>query len=1202
MAKRLICVIISVLMIVSLLPTTAFATYYTGSTPEIAEAIPVTVAEVVDEALTVDYVEDEDEVDLGDEDYYGIMLLAEEADTTESFVAKIGDTTYSTLTAAINAATAGDTIVLGGDVSETIGISTGKDVTIDLAGHTISSAEGSTTRLITMRGGKLTITDSVGNGTITSGAGDAVILIAGGTLIVNGGTISATGTIPAIVNAWQSSNYANEASTIVVNGGKVTAAGAPAIRNNAAGCSITVNGGEIVGYSGSTGYYIVDSVSEEDSKSVVITGGYFTTNDTSKSQVLFYQKNSGNIVVSGGYFNNAITWINSAMRAAGYSNTVLDTAKTYNNVDYKYTVASSTVFYGTISEDENGEEVITYLGSDSTPQKAVNALKSAGLAEGTTMYIELAADVTSTVDVGTGTGTSVVLELNGHNISAGSDAAIVVQDGVTLTVRDSEGTSEVSSSYSNGTVRNRGGVLKIEGGTYTNTSGCVLQNNGSNEATDETYVTTITGGTFTGTFSVVKGSVTAYAGITNSEGATTYYPTLNKAVSAASSGDTVTLYSDVKLDSSIVISGKSITLDLNGCSVERGESATSYLIGVASTASLTVIDSGEGGVIYSSNIPVDETASSYYAGYPILNEGTVIIKSGTLNGYYGIIQNSGTTTVTGGVISGTNRALGIQGGTASVTGGTVSGTSYGVIITAGTVTISGGTVSGFYDGVYATGTTASLVVNEGANISSTCASSSKSSYTSTGAIDIAYGASATINGGTIVGGYAGIAVWGGYESQSTKLVVNNGTISAFGLGVTTNGTNYYTDITVNGGSITGAYGMYLPAMESITTINGGVITGTGTGIELRAGTLIVTGGTITGQGTPESTEANGNGTTVYGAGIAVSQHTTKQEITVLITGGTITGYTGLYEINYNADTSTAGNVSITISPSTDDSNGPTIKATGANASAVYSASLDSSSTVGYSNSLTAVSISASTYNTDVSAYCVEGYTPTTNTDGTYTVAADTITLGSSANDNTAVEGVVISESAGVLVVKASGSSYNTTAYPTTTRSYSSNGYIFAGWYTDSACTTACPGVPSGTAYAKFVDANTMSIKGVVMNSVTSGDATGTKYWRIVTGLDSLNYDAIGFEIYMGTSTDMTTISGYYWGDYTATTANRKFTASEFGTCSQYISVCLVSEAASATSCKVRAYWTTLDGTMVYGAWYSCTYTSGTYELSVAVSN
>lgn len=79
-------------------------------------------------------------------------------------------------------------------------------------------------------------------------------------------------------------------------------------------------------------------------------------------------------------------------------------------------------------------------------------------------------------------------------------------------------------------------------------------------------------------------------------------------------------------------------------------------------------------------------------------------------------------------------------------------------------------------------------------------------------------------------------------------------------------------------------------------IYGGTIKGA-TGIEMRAGELLVEGGTIIGTAIPVTVEANGNGSTSYGAGIAIAQHNTKQNTKLVVNGGTIQGYSAVYESN-----------------------------------------------------------------------------------------------------------------------------------------------------------------------------------------------------------------------------------------------------------------------------------------------------------------
>ena len=86
--------------------------------------------------------------------------------------------------------------------------------------------------------------------------------------------------------------------------------------------------------------------------------------------------------------------------------------------------------------------------------------------------------------------------------------------------------------------------------------------------------------------------------------------------------------------------------------------------------------------------------------------------------------------------------------------------------------------------------------------------------------------------------------------------------------------------------------LYL-AGNSATTIGTAQITG-GTGIEIRAGSLTVDGATITAT-MPFEEVTNSGGTTISGAAVAVSQHTTNQPISVTINSGSFTGAKAFYE-------------------------------------------------------------------------------------------------------------------------------------------------------------------------------------------------------------------------------------------------------------------------------------------------------------------
>ena len=91
-------------------------------------------------------------------------------------------------------------------------------------------------------------------------------------------------------------------------------------------------------------------------------------------------------------------------------------------------------------------------------------------------------------------------------------------------------------------------------------------------------------------------------------------------------------------------------------------------------------------------------------------------------------------------------------------------------------------------------------------------------------------------------------------------------------------------------------GIYLAGYNT-TTIEKSSIEGDDTGIEIRAGKLSVKDSVINGKAERTVVNADGNGSTTVGAGIAIAQHTTKLPIDVKISSGKITGASAVYESN-----------------------------------------------------------------------------------------------------------------------------------------------------------------------------------------------------------------------------------------------------------------------------------------------------------------
>ena len=154
------------------------------------------------------------------------------------------------------------------------------------------------------------------------------------------------------------------------------------------------------------------------------------------------------------------------------------------------------------------------------------------------------------------------------------------------------------------------------------------------------------------------------------------------------------------------------------------------------------------------------------------------------------------------------------------------------------------------------------------------------------------GGSATINSGSMKGGFSGIALLGG-----KSLTVEGGNISGAGFGITGNGSYDDTEIVIKGGIITGegACAIFHPQAGNLT-INNGSITGTSGVQYCGAGNLTVTGGTITGTyrytEKPYKSDKESDGSVDDGAAISIvsrggGYQSTGDKINVSITGGNL---------------------------------------------------------------------------------------------------------------------------------------------------------------------------------------------------------------------------------------------------------------------------------------------------------------------------
>ncbi len=176
------------------------------------------------------------------------------------------------------------------------------------------------------------------------------------------------------------------------------------------------------------------------------------------------------------------------------------------------------------------------------------------------------------------------------------------------------------------------------------------------------------------------------------------------------------------------------------------------------------------------------------------------------------------------------------------------------------------------------------------------------------------------------------------------------------------------------------------------------------------------------------------------------------------------------------------------------------------------------------------------------------------------------------------------------------------------------GYLFAGWYTSTECTTEENALEKGTepnesCYAKFVKEDTLR----VLAQATAGEVTNTnvnsykgKYiLRLVSSVDSLDYRNVGFRVsYQKSNGEMSNSVIYRTKDVftrivssvgdakkdNTTTVIDTYSYSPKAVCtkSEYFITGKITLDASnaertiATNFKVEAFWETLDGTSVYG--------------------
>lgn len=161
------------------------------------------------------------------------------------------------------------------------------------------------------------------------------------------------------------------------------------------------------------------------------------------------------------------------------------------------------------------------------------------------------------------------------------------------------------------------------------------------------------------------------------------------------------------------------------------------------------------------------------------------------------------------------------------------------------------------------------------------------------------------------------------------------------------------------------------------------------------------------------------------------------------------------------------------------------------------------------------------------------------------------------------------------------------------------GYVFAGWYTkdesdEFTAIIEADGIPTNEiTYAKFVPAYVLSVKTQVeAQAETESDAIDkpeSTFMRVLSSVDSGNYQNVGFEILLGdkeVELEVEAFTKVYNGlKLSATAQEAIYPEDVFGEASDYFTALdlkNIKAAKYSSKIYIRPYWTTLDGTKVEG--------------------
>lgn len=800
-------------------------------------------------------------------------------------VAQVGENKYETLAAAIAAANAGDTVTLLKDVTENVEIAKEKNLTLDLNGKTLNGGTG-TAKAALYNLGTITIRDTstAKTGTIkrddngTVGETSYYVIRNWGTMTIESGTVSnnsgyrkANPTGSMIGSSLICNGDCDGGSTLTIKGGTFTQNNFIAIKNGALGV-LHVTGGKITSNHSAIQNWFKADITGGEIKGQLWTDAYKADESVGETKIGGDAKFTGEIVmdisdrvaptlaINGGNLDVTNWRITSAAAKAGAKPAVSGGTFT-SAVPAEYCAEG---FIPTANADGSyGVKAGAYVAQIGdvkyeTLKDAINAAKDGDI-------VTLLADATEDVTI----NKNITLDLGGKtltNTGAGK-ATVTIAKGATATVQNGSITGGTSyyNIQNNGTATFTGvtatagntgssmidnwGTLTIESGTYEGGLNVVKSEEGS--------TLTINGGKFTRDWAPkygVTGTILVYGTTTIKDGTFIDKSTSNNA--------------------RVVVTGvvegyTSITYVKGGSFTRTGSGNIFHGLGKATSDNFEV-----SGGTFNKSVPDSYFKTGYFAkktadGYTA--DGPYAVRIGTTAGYatleeaFAAAKNGNTITLLRDCESGRIN-LEDKSVTVDLNGKVLTSTAaYGVMFCAKnghTITVKGTTADSKLVGtLMVTAETDGHIV---------------------------------INGGTYENNqYCPIYINGAVSSENSTLTVKNATITALpGDSNQDNGVAVYL------------------AGYSTSTFTRTTITAPVTGLEIRAGKLTLTNCTVTGGSGEVMTNANGNGTTVTNAAVAISQHTTKKDIDVTITGGTYTATAAVYQTNVQGTGSENVKVSI----------------------------------------------------------------------------------------------------------------------------------------------------------------------------------------------------------------------------------------------------------------------------------------------------